>query len=52
MKHTLYEITGLFRELYDAETGEDGISEESWLDTLEGLEGEINEKSRKCRCGI
>jgi len=45
MKNTLYELTGLFRELYEAETGEDGISEESWFDTLESLECELNEKA-------
>lgn len=45
MGRTLYELTGLFKELYEVETGEDGISEETWLDTMQSMEMELNEKA-------
>jgi len=45
MKHTLYELTGAFKELYEIDLEETGLDQESWFDTLEGLEGEINEKA-------
>lgn len=45
MKNTLYELTGAFRELYEIDFEEEGISEESWFDTLESLEMNINEKA-------
>lgn len=42
---TLYELTGAYKELYEMETGEDGLSEEAWIDTMTGLEAELNEKA-------
>lgn len=42
---TLYEITGLFKELYESDVEENEISEESWFDNLESLEMELNEKA-------
>jgi len=38
---TLYELTGQFRTIYDM----DELDENVWLDTLESLEGEIEEKA-------
>lgn len=42
---TLYEITGAWREVYDLAEDPDFDNEEAWFDTLEGIEGELEDKA-------
>lgn len=41
---TLYELTGAWRELYDMADDPD-MNPDAWFDTMEGLEGEIEDKA-------
>ncbi len=48
---TLYELTGDFQQLYEMADDPD-IDEEAWLDTMEGIDGAIEDKADGYACVI